>query len=283
MINTRVYEAETLKKLQKIEIDKFKDFADFCDRHEINYFAIAGSAIGAVRHRGMIPWDDDIDIGMLREDYEKFLKLVPQFLGDQYNVNGPDCVNQYYNLVPNISKKGTKFIVDLAEGRYNIGIFMDIFVFENISEDSKEIEKQIKKTQIWRNLYILSNIDYFKFMKNEKLGMKMRYFVCGIIHHILKHIKKSKQWIYKMYLKEALLYNGKTNNYTILGDPFARKCCIKRNEIFPIRKVPFEDTMINIPNKCEDMLTRRFGDFMKLPPVEKRVNHCPVELDLGEN
>lgn len=282
MKNTREYDADILKKLQKIELEMFKDFAELCDRNEINYFAIAGSAIGAMRHQGMIPWDDDIDIGMLREDYEKLLRIVPKQLDKKYRLNGPDSVNKYYNLVPNISKVGTRFIVDLAEGNFDIGIFMDIFVFENISNDKKEIKKQIRKTRLWRNLYVLSNINYFRFLNGESLSMKVRYMICGVIHYILKIIHGRTEWIYKNYLKHALKYNGQTDNYTILGDPFAKILCIKREDIFPLREIPFEDTKIKVPNSCEKMLTTRFGNYMELPPKDKRINHCPVILELGE-
>ena len=69
----REYDEETLKKLQAIELEILKDFNDLCDKYDIDYFGCGGTAIGAVRHGGFIPWDDDIDVGLLRKDYEKFL------------------------------------------------------------------------------------------------------------------------------------------------------------------------------------------------------------------
>lgn len=282
MKNVRMYDDGILEKLQKIELDMFKDFALLCDKHNINYFAIAGSAIGAVRHGGMIPWDDDIDIGMLREDYEKLLKIVPEYLDKKYRFNGPDSDYKYYNLVPNISRIGTRFVIDLAEGTFDIGIFMDIFVFENISNDKKEVDRQIWQTRIWRNLYVLSNINYFRFLNGEPFFKKVKYVLCGTVHYILKVIPCRERWLYRHYLKYALKYNGQTDHYTILGDPFAKILCLKREDIFPLREAVFGDTKIKIPNHCEKMLEKRFGNYMEIPPEEERVNHCPVILEFGE-
>ena len=82
----QAYDPEVLKRVQETELEILKDFIDLCDRHDIDYFGVGGTAIGAVRHQGFIPWDDDIDIGFLRKDYDRFLALAKEELSDKYEV-----------------------------------------------------------------------------------------------------------------------------------------------------------------------------------------------------
>ena len=82
----REYDEETLKRVQQTELGILKDFMALCDKHGLTYFGIAGTGIGAIRHKGFIPWDDDIDIALPRKDYEIFLKLARKYLSDRYIV-----------------------------------------------------------------------------------------------------------------------------------------------------------------------------------------------------
>ena len=99
------YDPKVLDQVQKIEKSMFRDFIAVCEKHNIQYFVIAGTAIGTMRDHDMIPWDDDIDVAMLRRDYEKFLRVAPKELGEKYLVNGPDTPRAYYNLIPNLNVK----------------------------------------------------------------------------------------------------------------------------------------------------------------------------------
>ena len=83
---SKPYEPEILAKLHKTQIEILEEFERICEKHNLEYFAIYGTAIGAVRHQGFIPWDDDIDVGMLREDYEKFLEIAKKELGEKYQI-----------------------------------------------------------------------------------------------------------------------------------------------------------------------------------------------------
>ena len=105
------YEPETLEKLHRAEAEMFKDFADLCERNKIEYFAISGTAIGAVRHQGFIPWDDDIDVAFLREDYERFVEAMKRDreFSRKYDLWGPECSHKYYNLQPTLMLKNYSF------------------------------------------------------------------------------------------------------------------------------------------------------------------------------
>ena len=100
------YEPEVLRKLQKAEVEILKDFDALCEKHGIDYFVCGGTAIGGVRHQGFIPWDDDIDIGMTREDYEHFLKVADSEYGDKYGVINPDRDSSFPAILTKWYRKG---------------------------------------------------------------------------------------------------------------------------------------------------------------------------------
>ena len=143
----RKYDDVSLKKLKMELLEIFKVFDKLCRKYEINYFATAGTLLGAIRHGGFIPWDDDLDIGMLRADYEKFLKIPPEeFKG--YGLCAPEITpGEYYSFVTKFYKKGTKFITPISyvDNKMNMGIFIELFPFDDVEDKNANLEKQIKK------------------------------------------------------------------------------------------------------------------------------------------
>lgn len=277
------YEPEILKKLHRAEIEMYNDFKSLCEKHNINYFAIAGTAIGTVRHKGFIPWDDDIDIAMLREDYEKFIQIAREELSDKYEFMGPDMEIKYYNLQPAMVRKGTTLVTEAAwAANKRPGIFIDIFIYENIPDDEKEAKTIIRKTYIYKTLYIVRNVNFFKLVKGGSLSKKIRTIISGILRLFLLLIPNGNAWLYKKYISYAKAYYGKTNTYTALCDPGASIMWIKRDEIFPLVDMPYEDTTMKLINKYDVQLKRHMGEYMEIPPENKRLNHCPRELDFGK-
>ena len=102
------YEPEILDKLHSVHLQILRDFIQVCKKYNLNYFVVYGTAIGAVRHSGFIPWDDDVDVAMLREDYEKFIKVFSKELGGQYNLLTPERDGRYGCTVTHLQRKGTK-------------------------------------------------------------------------------------------------------------------------------------------------------------------------------
>ena len=164
------YENHILEKLHRIELMILNDFMDLCDKNNIDYFAISGSAIGTLRHKGFIPWDDDIDIAMLRDDYERFVKLMDEDseYSAKYELWGPDREKKYYNFQPTLVLKDTLFVNRCAwAAGYKPGILMDIFIYDKIPEDRNKAEKIIKKCKYLEILYNVRNVNYFKILNKE--------------------------------------------------------------------------------------------------------------------
>lgn len=278
------YETHVLEKLHKAELMMFKDFIELCEKNRIEYFAISGTAIGAVRHQGFIPWDDDIDIALLRPDYERFVKAMKKDRAfcEKYELWGPDQSHKYYNLQPTLMVKDTVFVNEYAwAAGYRPGILMDLFIYDNLPEDEKEAKKIIKKCRWLKILYITRNVNFFKLLKGKPPVQKIKNVICGFIRIGLQLLPGSERFLYNRFMYYATMYRGKTDKYTCLFDPGSHIMDIKKSKSYPTIKKKFEDTEIRLVRNYDEQLRQHMGDYMEIPPVEKRTNHSPVELDFG--
>lgn len=279
----RSYDTETLKRLQKVELSILSDFVELCDKCGLTYFGIAGTGIGALRHGGFIPWDDDIDIAMPRADYERFVRISKIYYSDKYIVlNGIEYPN-YPFLTGRWLLKGTQFIewpmvgIDCPNG-----IFLDIYPLDQIPDDERQFRRQAIQAFFWSKLLILRSIPHpvlpFKGLKGRVV-----HAICGMIHWLLKTFRVSKRWLYRMCLRVSTQYNGKgdTQRIDFLCDTTAYMNIHYVEDIYPLKTIRFEGLDLKFPNKIENNLEREYGDYMTLPPEDKRKNHYPYRLDFG--
>lgn len=264
-----------------MELSVLKEFARICEKYQIQYFALFGTAIGAARHQGFIPWDDDIDIGMLRKDYEKLLSVVPKECKGEYRIVGPDCDEKFYNLVPHFCKSGTRFATNYDHGRYTMGIGFDIFVYDYLADDEKQRKKQVRITSIWRSLYLAYNVDFLKYSVFKE-GNLLPRLAAGAAHRLLHLVPGCDSFFYRQYLRHAKAFRKRTAYVTQFSDTMSLQSAIAWEELFPLKKLPFEDMEICVPGEYQKLLTRVYGDYMELPPEEKRQNHYPYLLDFGD-
>ena len=151
----RTYEPEVLKRLQQTELEILKDFASVCDKYKLPYFVVYGTAIGAVRHHGFIPWDDDTDVAMLRKDYDRFLEVVDQELGDKYKILTPEIDKNYAGSVTHLQRKGTKFVPEFSKDlKCDMCIDLDIFPLDHVAMDPKKAKIQELKALFWGKAYV---------------------------------------------------------------------------------------------------------------------------------
>lgn len=271
------YDKKTLKKIQKIETEMLKDVNYICEKYDIKYFALDGTGIGAMRHKGFIPWDDDIDLRFTEEDAKKFRKYMEKEMSDKYYFI--DQNNGVYPVsFPKMCKRNTIFMDDAAyELNYDkLGIFIDIFPMVYVSDNKKIREKKLTKSWYLYKLGILSAIKKptisYKGIKGKVL------LVCFyIVHYILKLFRLDYKKIYKKAEKIAK-ENKKTNTLASLNTVKKLTSIYDVEDIYPVKKIPFEDTYVYVPKNVDKLLTMYFGDYMKLPPEDKRHNHYPHKL-----
>lgn len=264
MINTR-----KLELIHKTELQILIEIIRLCSINYIEYFVIGGTALGAVKYKGFIPWDDDIDIGMTRDNYNKFLKAAKTDLRDGLflQVFSTDKESPFYYA--KVRKNETKFIEYYCRNlNMNQGIFVDIFPLDNIPTNKYLRKIQYINTKILSNLYISKCVKELS-SQSKSLKNDFKYSIRYILHFILKPI--SKQLLYKLLDKEFQKYNNKNTN--IIGYIEHQHYRFQKELLYPLKKIQFESLVVNIPYDYHTYLTLVFGDYMKPPKKEKMYNH----------
>ena len=275
------YDDFTLKRIQEVELEILKDFMDICDRHGLDYFGIAGTGIGALRHQGFIPWDDDIDVAMPRDDFEKLLPLVEKEMGDKYLIMNAERYPNYPLMTTRMTMRGTKFKEEALKNiDAPLGIFLDLYPLDKVSDNPKEARRQARDAWFWSKILILRSIP-FPMLGFSGWKAKIIHAICGLAHLVLNILHVPKTWIYKKAYEAETRSNHytKTKNLDFFCDttPYMNLYAVK--DIYPLRKLPFEDVELNFPHNLHNNLTGMYGDYMQLPPEEKRKNHYPYELE----
>jgi lipopolysaccharide cholinephosphotransferase len=280
------YDSDTLNRLQRVELEIYKEFARICNKHGIPFFVLFGTALGAVRHQGFIPWDDDMDVAMLREDYERFAAVVNKELDTgRFAFLSMDTTDGYVLDFAKIVRRGTVFVETAEQERkYTSGVFLDIFPLDKTDEDAAKRGKITRSAWLWGRLGVLSQYrrpDLPPGLSRPKAACVKAG--CFAAHYLMKLFGLTQKRCYRRYLRTVtrLRDSGSTlyMNYALVE--FYRLQFDYR-ELFPLREMPFEDTQVPVPGDYDTVLTRTYGDYMQLPPVEKRKNHRPAVLDLGQ-
>ena len=275
------YEPEVLKRLQQEELDVLKEFIRICNKYDIQYFAVFGTNIGAIRHQGFIPWDDDMDFGMLRDEYERFLKVAPREIGDRFGIAGPDCRQKFYNFVSKFYKKDTRFATMYDHGNYNMGINLDIFVYDNLADQEKERKRQIRCSTLIRSIYMMKNVNFYS-NAVFKEGKSLKRILCGAAHYLLKVLPVTDEFLCSLWKRNATKYHGKTKMVTQFNDTMILESALSLEDVQNLIEVPFENLMIKVPGNYDRILRNLYGDYMQLPPPEKRQNHYPYILEFSK-
>ena len=262
---------EDLKKLHEVQVEILKDIDKFCQEHNITYFLIAGTLLGAVRHKGFIPWDDDIDIGMLRSDYEKFIKTYPSDKNNKYFVQTLETDPNYWHSYAKIRKKNT-FMNEakIASLNLNKEIFVDLFPFDNVKDggyDKIKYRANIIKV-IRESIYVKRKIITLRDCRIKLLSAIFLIFPVKTLYKFQK----------KLMMKYDKIET--TNVACYIGEYQTRNEYLKKDVFLPVKKQEFEGEMFNAINKPEVYLGQIYGDYMKLPPKEKRVAHGVLEISL---
>ena len=276
------YDKDTLKKLQQTELQIYLDIKEVCEKNNIGCSIAYGSLIGCIRHKGFIPWDDDMDVIMFRDDYEKFEKIFDSQLGEKYLLMTPIRNKKYTGNVIKVMKKGTKFINKHNKNqKCEKGIFIDIFVYDKVPKDEKKYNTQKRKARILAMLIFLCGCGKPEINNKGVIGILYKV-VCCVIHCLLKLIPGNARRLYKKYTKVCCMSNDEdTEVYTLYQDAFPDKYICKRSDFEPYSYAEFDGEMVGIPRNYHQILMNNYGDYMKLPPEEDRYNHITERLDFG--
>lgn len=255
------------EELKQIELDILSKVHDFCRENNIKYFLAFGTLIGAVRHGGFIPWDDDIDIVMLRDDYEKFCEKFKSNPPEDLMLCDINTIKDYYLPLTKVIDTRTGLVETELNG-CEIGVYVDVFPLDAIPPEGDERDKFFKKL---RRLHTLNNLKKAKKLKDWP---KYKQLLLPIIKLLLLPI--SKKELIKKLMKHKKKYSYLKDNEHVISFLFSCEGTIPRREYFDdVVEMDFEGRTFFAPKGYREFLTDSFGDYMKLPPEDKRVsNHC---------
>lgn len=271
-----MFENKSINSLHERMLELLVEFERICEKNHLEYFAVGGTLLGTIRHNGFIPWDDDIDVGMKRKDYEIFLEIAPKELGSSFFLQtiSTDFGSTTYHA--KIRLNHTLFVERYARhAKMHQGIFLDIIPLDVIPVNEREAKQFCRKCFALRQLYVAKNlwgtmhpVNSFK----SFMHMTMR----AVMHIVLLPVPK--RYLYEKLDRLLKTYeNEKTRKYALPG-AWNERVYILENEIHPVLEHAFETTTIYIPNQYDVFLKRHFGDYMKLPPENERYAHSPYRL-----
>lgn len=261
---------DKLQKLHEVELEILNKIDEICKKYNLSYQLSGGTLLGAIRHKGFIPWDDDIDLTMVREDYDKFIQVAPKELEDEYFLQCYDTDDCYFPFIK-IRKNNTIFNEGLiAHLDCHKGIFVDIFPFERIDNPNSLILKL--RAMMVKNIW---DVILFK-KKVHKSRRNMRHPIFDSILSILP-CSILKKWQVSL-MKGANKKNGRYLCALCGGYNYA-KDIHEYSQMMPTSLVTFEGKKFPTYNNPDHYLTHLYGaNYMELPPLEKRVNHAPKEI-----
>lgn len=272
----------TLNKLQDTLLQMYKDVLFLCKENDITPYLIGGSALGAIRHNGFIPWDDDLDIGMTRKDYNKFVHLFETNLSSDYVLNAPNYSDTPKNRFPKIFKKNTLFR-DIFDSDDSLnGIFLDIFIIDRVPQNklSRLLRGGLCNLLefVSGQVYLFENDNALikQILGSSGFSGKLNYIIRKGIGLIFS-FRPSKEWFNLVdklvdYKKDSSLFGICTGRKHYFGEIFDESI------LFPAKNVEFCDIDAPVFFNVEDYLENLYGNFMEIPPVEKREKHYLVEI-----
>lgn len=259
-----------MNELQRKILDIFKEVKKICNDYNIPYYAIGGTCIGAIRHNGFIPWDDDLDIAIPIENIEQFIKIASQELPRHLEVftslNNPNYLLPFFKVVD----KRTTFIEEeeiQTPKRYK-GVFIDIMPISGMPENFKLFVFKLKK-YIYCNRVQRLNIKECKTLKSKIAKLFLIIFPQGYFYS--KYIR-----LLKKYPLSSSQKTGYVWDYSVSELNFPTELFSKRVEL------PFEDITISCPSGYHEYLFKQFGDYRILPPKEERLKHLGF-IDLNNS
>lgn len=271
----RKLNSEELRRLQFIELKILLEFDRICQKYGLGYFLTFGTALGAVRHHGFIPWDDDIDVGMLRPDYDKFCSIVEKELGEEYFWQSCETDKNYFFFFGKIRLNHTCYKdKDFSHVKGHHGIYIDVFPFEGAPTESVSCFLHRKTSETLRGLMA----------KKWGKPMSVRSPLITIAAYFWRNIIKygiPSSWINACWKWNAYRYDPTVcSQYVVLSFGY-EKVKGPKEWFFPVEYLEFEGHRFPCPKQWHAYLTRLYDDYMEIPPPEKRLWHPVVEFDPG--
>lgn len=275
------YDKKDLARLHGELLDIMAEIIRVCEVCGIPYFIQGGTAIGALFNKGIVPWDDDIDIGMTRADYERFLQLAPQHLRPQYFLEwfGTERNTPFY--FAKVKKNGTLFVEEMFRNMdIHHGIFVDIFPYDRIP-DNKWLERLHRfRSRFWINCFIGKQIWLWRWCGRCEIDEPLPKSFVGCLAVRVVCSLLSRERIYAKMCRVLGAYNGRDcKRVNIVRMP---KDQIPRADIENPVMMPFGGMTVRAPRNIESYLRHHYPNLRPELPEEEQINHAPYRLSFGD-
>lgn len=265
----------TLEEVKEIQLNILKDVAIFCEKQNIRYYLAYGTLLGAIRHKGYIPWDDDIDIIMPRPDYNKF---VETYQNDNFIVFSPlNKESHNFTFTKVFDERTIKIEYGMEYADDNVcGVDIDIFPLDGLPDDNKQRKNFYRKQLFFFRLYRYSVSKY------EKSGNPIKSFIKKICYSFAKCI--GKRYLIEKINSNAMQYVFDSSKMVAMSvAPYSGKIYPMPKEIFEQCNIIFEGFYFKAPRGYGEFLKILYGNYMELPPKEKQITHHNYKVYWKEN
>jgi lipopolysaccharide cholinephosphotransferase len=260
----------SLERLHAIMLSTLKAVDQVCRKHHLTYFLIDGTLLGAIRHGGFIPWDDDVDIAMPRQDFETFAAIAQRELGGDYFVQTPQTDPNYklYYIPLKVRDNHSTLVEDYGQ-RYHQGVYVDVFPFDALSTDQRREMRQkrwIHLLDVAKGPLRKRGIPWQRFLARTALQLCGRLIPNRAIVNYIERVKSQNR------------EKPSCGRYTY-GFELPWEQVFEEAELFPTTEVSFEGERFCAPHDPQAVLRKLFGDYMQLPPEQQRRVHAKFFSD----
>ena len=258
-----------MNDLQKKELEILKYFIQICDELNLKYYLVCGSALGAVKYKGFIPWDDDVDVALLRPDYERFLEKAPEMLPEWIFVQNYRTEKEFPLLMTKLRDSRTTLIEeDFAQLPIHHGIFVDVFPLDGYPQDSRDIVQFEKKKK-----YLMRRQFVRMMGKRGKFGANIRTTGLWFLYRFFGYCKDTRKLLSK-YEKFLASYPVCTSRVICNHGNWQGKLEYAEVEQYGEGiEAEFEGISVRIPERFDAYLRQKYGDYMQELPIEQQKSH----------
>lgn len=268
-IRNEYYVSTETKKIWNVEMDLLETLMGVCEEYNLKCWVLAGTMLGAVRHKGFIPWDDDIDVALPRKDFDRLVEIAPSVFKGKYFLQTPRTDRQYYSSTIRLRNLETTAIVlsqwdSVNKEESNQGIFLDIFPLDGWPKDEKKQARLIKKVYFYNKLF-LDRI-YLKPINYRERIIKFFNKAYFMVHNYSAELDR--------FDKICSKYNGNSTETAYIARGKVKNSGYRyvwtSEETKQTIRLPFEDITVPVPLGYRSCLEKRYGDYMAFPPISER-------------
>lgn len=267
-------EQEVLDKLHRKMFEIYQEVSRICDQHGLTYFVVGGTLLGAAVHKGYIPWDDDFDIAMPRDDYDKFVGTYAKELSSKYFLHHTTTDENYWLPFAKVRINNTVF---LEERRKNVkshaGIYMDIFPFD-YAQKTNTLTQKIK----WRKMTYINNYIYHKVTGNGKKSV-----LNTVLNPIFSMFSIRSLSLYRDRIMRSFDKGERKYFVDLAGGRRLDNSFFPMDRIIPLQEMGFGNDAVKVPSDPNYYLLQLYTEKYKvIPPKEQQITHNPVKIEFDE-